>query len=464
MAEAQFTPANINPNGASSAATTMMSLFERGQRMRMTQERAQQAQELHELSIQAKEQGLATGALNFESEKLKLGALQAQAKQTQLNEDRSNLSVIEAGEAISALEKDLIGYSIGGVNPNWKPDFKKVTQFQQRIDALRNRFDYLINKDPARGRIIGEELGRLTNMLNPMANQVKEANVTRFGEMSTELVTLSSGTNTDPGSVRRELVRILTKYADLAHINPEVFKGLKDDALKHIQTLEKHAQEQRTAQAKALAAAALLKQKGLQEKDLQAEKPLTEEEKAAIREHEEKVHNNKVMIEEMKQSIQNLKDEKIRTGPLIHRTARKFEEYFFGERAEEKILDTFATTRWTALVSQLKGALSDKEGKKFEESLPNRRSKPEIWITFLEKQVANLEWYNARDPNAKPDHTEGGTAALQSVNLDTLSGGQPPTVEAVANAPYPPVSPPQDETDYGPFGDNVNNLQTKLSK
>ena len=70
-------------------------------------------------------------------------------------------------------------------------------------------------------------------------------------------------------------------------------------------------------------------------------------------------------------------------GDFWSRTKGNLRAFFLGQREIELNFENISSSAWVEMVSQLKGALSDREGARFDKAVPNDKTDKEAWKQYL---------------------------------------------------------------------------------
>ena len=465
MAEAQFTPGpSVDPFAtAMNTADTMSSLFERAQKMRMTAEKEQQARELHQLSVQSTQLGLQRDAQLFETEKLNL------QKQVKLAEDdekrriRLDQLAITAEDDFEAFENRInsvalnaVGFDEGGGlgfgqssrNP---VTARNVLQLQRHLDVLQVKYKKFFESGTPQAMQMQARLFSAAESLNPLTSQVREATDEMFHQYSAELIKINA--DQDSTSARNQLVAIQQKYADLAGRDPARWKEYEERTLKHIKDLE-------TAEAKEKAATmSFLNKQTLQRESEEAKRQLEILKQSYAQRDAEADAMPKLKVAQAQQDLQHEKKKLERLLSYLYDSSKAQErtvEYrqatnpkAIAQRATRRLtvgdqlpdgvnlMAEFSGNYWLEKVQQLKGALSDNEGKKLAEMSLGTGYSDAQWIIEITQmlQIVDGEINDAKNKN-KWYVNDDGSANLSTANAAPTPPQTPTPIsqEEVSNA------------------------------
>jgi hypothetical protein len=465
MAEAQFTPGPSVDTFATAmtAANTMSSLFERAQRMRMEAVKAQQAQELHQMSVQSKQLGLQRDAQLFETEKLNLQKQVKLAQQESNNQARLDMLEMSVGDDLEAFNleiQNLLAPSElhGELIPFDRKRFgrdplnsRSVIQLQSRLDELRQKYKPLLESGTPQAMQVQAKLFSAADSLTPLALQVREATDEMFHQYSAELIRINA--DQDSTSARNQLVAIQQKYADLASRDPARWKEYEERTLKHIKDLE-------TAEAKEKAATmSFLNKQTLQRESEEAKRQLEILKQSYAQRDAEADAMPKLKVAQAQQDLQHEKKKLERLLSYLYDSSKAQErtvEYrqatnpkAIAQRATRRLtvgdqlpdgvnlMAEFSGNYWLEKVQQLKGALSDNEGKKLAEMSLGTGYSDAQWIIEITQmlQIVDGEINDAKNKN-KWYVNDDGSANLSTANAAPTPPQTPTPIsqEEVSNA------------------------------
>ena len=255
-----FNP-SANLNAATQGMQTVTNLFERARKMRIEDEKAQQAQELHQLSVQSKQLSLQRDAQLFEAEKLKLQREVKLAEDDEKRRRRLDELAMTAEDDFEAFNSDVQkllepATFYGQELPfDGRRNMNAVMRLQQRLDALQHKYKPVLESGLPEANQLQNRLFSAAESLNPLATQISEYTTKAFVDFNDEL-NASFNVNDTPVDSRRKMLEVRKKFGHLALRDPKLFKQISDDFLGQIQELEKTTAEKEAAQIKLAASMA----------------------------------------------------------------------------------------------------------------------------------------------------------------------------------------------------------------
>ena len=127
-------------------------------------------------------------------------------------------------------------------------------------------------------------------------------------------------------------------------------------------------------------------------------------------------------LEFLKEKIGTNKDDgSYDVGGFHNRPIQGIQNFFAGKGREDRVARELTTDEWLKKVSQLKGALTEKEGERLDKGVINFSNEPDEWNRYLQQLIDEMNtikaekeatglWYTSGDGPEQTDSTDPETA------------------------------------------------------